>query len=247
MREPLDWVEILRPVWVIVENVGALPDEVAQSLAGDLREYGYTVRILRINARAWVPQNRDHCFIVAGPRPLPDPTPPILAPRFADIRDGQGAIPVPPRAVRHWVRRKWSVPIVEDDDALPTVTTRAFSTRWTCAVYDGDGRYRFPTFREAMRAQGFPDDHPLYQVHAEAPTTAWMLLGNAVPVPVAEALGRAILTTVVVSGHRDGLVPAVVGGKERCSYASESSGHSRQSCRRGGEFGGAGKMDCPES
>jgi site-specific DNA-cytosine methylase len=57
----------------------------------------------------------------------------------------------------------------------------------------GDGRYRFPTFKEAARAQGFPDDHPLHRLAAETSTVAWRLLGDAVPVPMAEALGRAVL------------------------------------------------------
>lgn len=196
LREPLRWAEALRPVWVAIENVGTLPAEVAGEIVESLQALGYQTRILRLNARAWVPQNRDHLFIVGGPAPMPDPTPPVFAPRFADIRDGQGAIPVPPRAIRHWVRKKWSVPIVDDDGVLPTVSTRPYHVRWTCAVYEGDGRYRFPTFREALRAQGFPDNHPLVALHAEAPTTAWTLLGNAVPVPLVEAIGRAILATV---------------------------------------------------
>jgi site-specific DNA-cytosine methylase len=193
LLEPLRWAEALRPRWVIVENVGTLPDEAAEVVASKLREMGYATRVLRLDARAWVPQSRDHAFVVGGPVRIPDPAPPLFAPRFADIADGEGARPVEPQALQHSMRKKYNVPIVEPDGVLPTVSTRAYHHRWTCFVYDGDGRYRFPTFREAARAQGFPDDHPLHRLAAETSTVAWRLLGDAVPVPMAEALGRAVL------------------------------------------------------
>jgi site-specific DNA-cytosine methylase len=193
LLEPLRWVEAIHPRWVIVENVGTLPDEAAEEVASRLREMGYVTRVLRLDARAWVPQSRDHIFVVGGPVRIPDPAPPLFAPRFADIADGEGARPVEPQALRHWMRNKYNVPIVEPGDVLPTVSTRAYHHRWTCFVYDGDGRYRFPTFKEAARAQGFPDDHPLHRLAARKSTVAWRLLGDAVPVPVAEALARAAL------------------------------------------------------
>lgn len=199
LLEPLRWVEALRPRWVIVENVGTLPDEAAEVVASRLRGMGYVARVLRLNASAWVPQSRDHAFIVGGPAPIPDPTPLPVAPRFADIADGDGALPVEPRVLRHWVRHKFNVPIVTANDVLPTVSTRAYHHRWTCIVYDGGGRYRFPTFREAARAQGFPDDHPLHWLAAETSTVAWRLLGDAVPVPMAEALAKAILAVSAVT------------------------------------------------
>jgi site-specific DNA-cytosine methylase len=193
LLEPLRWAQALRPRWVIVENVGTLPEEAAEAVASRLREMGYVTRVLRLDARAWVPQSRDHALIVGGPVPIPNPTPLPVAPRFADIADGDGALPVEPRVLRHWVRHKFNVPIVTANDILPTVSTRAYHHRWTCIVYDGDGRYRFPTFKEAARAQGFQDDHPLHRLAAETSTVAWRLLGDAVPVPMAEALGRAVL------------------------------------------------------
>jgi len=193
LLEPLRWAEVLRPRWVIVENVGTLPDEDAEAVASKLREMGYATRVLRLDARAWVPQSRDHAFVVGGPVPIPNPTPLPVAPRFADIADGNGAMPVEPRTLRHWVQKKLNVPIVDANGVLPTVSTRGFHHRWTCAVYEGNGRYRFPTFKEAARAQGFPDDHPLHRLAAETSTVAWRLLGDAVPVPMAEALGRAVL------------------------------------------------------
>ena len=193
LLEPLRWAEALRPRWVIVENVGTLPDEAAEAVASKLREMGYVARVLRLDARAWVPQSRDHAFVVGGPVRIPDPAPPLFAPRFADIMDGEGARPVEPQVWRHWMRNKYNVPIVEPDGVLPTVSTRGYHQRWTGIVYEGNGRYRFPTFKEAARAQGFPDDHPLHRLAAETSTVAWRLLGDAVPVPMAEALGRAVL------------------------------------------------------
>ncbi len=193
LLEPLRWVEALKPAWAVIENVGTLPDEAIERLSAALQDLGYAVRVLKVNARPWVPQSRDHVFVVAGPVQVPHPTPPPLAPRFADIADGAGALPVEPRAVRHWVRKKFDVPIVDANGVLPTVSTRAFHHRWTCAVYEGDGRYRFPTFLEAARAQGFPDDHPIHRLAGGTSTVAWRLLGDAVPVPLARAIGEAIL------------------------------------------------------
>ncbi len=193
LLEPLRWAEALRPRWVIVENVGTLPSEAAEEVVSGLEKMGYVARVLRLDARAWVPQSRDHVFVVGGPRLIPNPTPLLIALRFGDIMDGDGAVPVWPRVWRYWMRHKYNVPIVTANDVLPTVSTRAFHHRWTCIVYEGDGRYRFPTFKEAARAQGFPDDHPLHRLAAETSTVAWRLLGDAVPVPLAEALGRAVL------------------------------------------------------
>ncbi len=193
LLEPIRWIEVLRPTWAVIENVGTLPAEAIETLSEGLAGLGYKVRNLLLNARDWVPQSRDHVFIVAGPDSIPNPTPPPIAPRFADIRDGTGALPVEPRTIRHWVKRKFAVPIVDANGVLPTVSTRGYHHRWTCAVYEGDGRYRFPTFLEAARAQGFPDDHPIHRLAAETSTAAWRLLGDAVPVPLAQAIAEAIL------------------------------------------------------
>jgi site-specific DNA-cytosine methylase len=194
LLEPLRWAAALRPEWVIIENVGTLPREVEEDLVSRLQEMGYVTRVLRLDACLWVAQKRDHKFVVGGPFPIPDPTAPSVSPRFSDIADGEGARPVEPHILRRWMKGKFAIPIVEADGKLPTVTTRSFHRRWTCAVYDGEGRYRFPTFREAARAQGFPDDHMLHRLVSKSSGVAWRLLGNAVPVPMAEALGRAILS-----------------------------------------------------
>jgi hypothetical protein len=42
--------------------------------------------------------------VVGGPVRIPDPTPPLFVPRFAEIMDGEGARPVEPQVWRHWMR-----------------------------------------------------------------------------------------------------------------------------------------------
>jgi DNA (cytosine-5)-methyltransferase 1 len=200
--EPVRWAEAIRPEWVVVENVGSLPTWASDELCARLTAIGYWTTVLRADARAYVPQRRDHVFVVGGPTVVALTNPSGPPPRFADIRDGAGAAPVTPAAFRFWLKKEWTVPVVDDDGVLPTVTTRAYARRWTCAVYDGDGRYRFPTFREAMRAQGFPDDHPLYAVHERAKVAAWRMVGNAVPVPLARAVAAACVEAVRYGSER---------------------------------------------
>ncbi len=193
---PLRWVEALRPRFVVVENVDGLAQEAVEALAYGLSALGYWAQRLDVDCSRFVPQARGHVFVIGSREgALPMPVPPDARPRFEDIRDGRNARPVHPKALRYALgRRTFSRPIVTDEDLLPTVTTRPYSQRWTCFVYDGDGRYRFPTFLEALRAQGFPDGHPLRSLEASRRSVAWELLGNAVPVPVAEWLARHLIT-----------------------------------------------------
>jgi DNA (cytosine-5)-methyltransferase 1 len=60
----------------------------------------------------------------------------------------------------------------------------------------GNGRLRYLTVREAARLQDLDDDYWLPDVR----TVAWRQLGNAVPVRVAEAVGRQLFSRA--SAHR---------------------------------------------
>ena len=188
-----EWILALRPPCGIIENVGGIPDAALAMLTDRLEQAGYTLTVLRLNARFWLPQNRDHVFLVAASHPIPIPVAPPKKHRFADIMDGHNAEPVQIQHLRYAIgKRAFSTPVIGADDILPTVSTRPFSARWTCFVMDSPGYIRFPTFREAARAQGFPDDHPLHVLAKEKPAVAWRLLGNAVPVPLAAAVIRAV-------------------------------------------------------
>jgi site-specific DNA-cytosine methylase len=194
LLEPLRWAQALNPHWVVVENVDGLPDEMLVPLVEGLQALYPHVSVLRLNARDWLPQNRGHVFVVGGPGPGPAPVG-TGGKRFAEIADGRGAEPVQVNHLRYALRKRYAVPVVTLDDVLPTVATRPYSQRWTAFVMTEPGCLRFPTFLEAARAQGFPDDHPLHELHQRHPAIAWRLLGNAVPV----ALAQALLTTIVVS------------------------------------------------
>lgn len=189
LLEPLRWAEALRPRWTIIENVDGLPEDVIADLVGGIGKIFPKVTVLRLDASGFVPQKRGHVFIVGGPRQVPPPTPVLPTPRFGDIMDGKDAIPVGAQHLKYALRKRaFMTPVVSPDSILPTVTTRPFHGRWTCFVIDRPGQIRFPTFLEAMRAQGFPDDHPLHALYVEHPAAAWRLLGNAVPVPLARGL-----------------------------------------------------------
>lgn len=194
LLEPLRWAQAVRPRWLVIENVDGLPDWACAEVVRRLDTAFPAVSTLRLDASGWVAQRRGHVFFVAGPRHVPVPAPLPSPPRFRDIADGHGARPVGIRELRYALsKRAFRVPVVGPDDCLPTVTVRPFSDRWTCFVMDEPGRIRFPTFIEAARAQGFPDDHPIHDLHRRNPGAAWRVLGNAVPVPLA----RAVLQSIV--------------------------------------------------
>ena len=185
-------VEALEPRAVIMENVGGIPDGAIPPFTSPLVEMGYRVVHYRLEARFWLPQKRDHLFVVAlrnAAPPLPE-VPILTRHTFAEVKDGRGASPLTPAQLRYMLaKRTWSTPVVTPGDLLPTVTTRPYDARWTCIVYEGNGRYRFPTFKEALRAQGFGDDRILLRLFRKKPGAAWRMLGNALP----PALARAVL------------------------------------------------------
>lgn len=189
LLEPVRWAREIRPRWLIVENVDGIPDETIAIVVRELEATFPAVSILRLNAEAFVAQRRGHVFVVAGPCHILVPTSSPRPPRFRDIADGSGAVLVDVSHLRYALtKRAFRTPVVGPDDPLPTVTTRPYSQRWTCFVVERPGLVRFPTFREAARAQGFPDNHPLHTLAQERPAVAWRLLGNAVPVPLARAV-----------------------------------------------------------
>lgn len=194
LLEPVRWAREILPHWLIVENVDGIPDNAIAMVVRELEAIFPAISILRLNAEAFVAQRRGHVFVVAGPRHIPVPTPPPGPPRFRDIADGSGAVLVDVPHLRYALgKQAFQIPVVGPNDPLPTVTTRPFHGRWTCFVVERPGLVRFPTFREAARAQGFPDDHPLHTLVQERPAMAWRLLGNAVPVPLARAVVRAVM------------------------------------------------------
>lgn len=203
LLEPVRWAQELVPDWTIVENVGGIPDDALSYLIAALANLYPSVTLLRLNASGWVPQKRDHVFVIAGPQQVPAPAPPPRQPRLREIADSSG-VPVEARHLRYALsKRAFLVPVVTLDDQLPTVTTRSFAERWTCFVVERPGVIRFPSFREAARAQGFPDNHPLHNLEKERPAVAWRLLGNAVPVPLARAVLKAVVHSFGVEGLKE--------------------------------------------
>lgn len=64
--EMLRVVEILRPRWVVGENVAALADSYLDTVADDLERAGYAVRAVVLPAAAFgLPQKRERLFVLA--------------------------------------------------------------------------------------------------------------------------------------------------------------------------------------
>ena len=195
----VEWITALQPLCGVIENVGGIPDVSLSTPIERLEQAGYTVTVFYLNARFWVPQDRDHVFIIAAPHPVPVPSAPPRRHLFADIMDGHNAELVQIQHLRYAIatKRAFSTPVIGPNDVLPTVSTRPYSARWTCFVMEKPGHLRFPTFIEAARAQGFPDDHPLHDLAHASVGVAWRLLGNAVPVPLAAAVIKSIDETII--------------------------------------------------
>jgi site-specific DNA-cytosine methylase len=62
-KEMLRFVEVLRPRWIVVENVPGFQRQMVDWTA-DLHKLGYGCAGQSLDSRHWVPQQRTRCFIV---------------------------------------------------------------------------------------------------------------------------------------------------------------------------------------
>jgi DNA (cytosine-5)-methyltransferase 1 len=97
---------------------------------------------------------------------------------------------------------------------LPTVTTTETLALCIpeCYPWGLDVRYRMLKPIELARAQGFPDD---YEFAASTKRTHTELIGNAVPVGLAEALCETLLDPTdspILNNYAEGPHPAAEGG-----------------------------------
>jgi hypothetical protein len=60
--------------------------------------------------------------------------------------------------------------------------------------------------REFARAQGFPDSYK-WDIDTIGTKLAYRMIGNAVPIPLAEALGRELLKTLISQYERGSSMP----------------------------------------
>jgi len=212
------YAEVFKPRFVVIENVqGLLNHDFGATLDGFKKAFGrlgYNFEWNILNAvKFGVPQSRPRLFMVCsreGDRGL-IPAHPRLdkQPSFGDIMEhqkeelGWGGSTYG-TALRKKDRTGVTFKIVESSgkdergrplDIMPTITCgfNGGPTRKKTAVLDHTrSRLAFlrdPSVREGARAQGFPDEWEW----PENTSDAWTLIGNAVAVPVAKAIGKHLI------------------------------------------------------
>lgn len=174
-----------RPTAFVMEQVPALATKYASALsafAAELRSYGYEVKCQILNARWFgVPQNRRRLFLVGtlnGGFKWPKRQP--LTTSLRDFLDSP-ATDVDRRIAR-------TIRIGGRRSKL--------NDRHAWDAYLVDGRLHHLSASECLRLMGFSNDDFAALTAAGIPTTAlYKMAGNAVVVPVVEAVCRSLFTT----------------------------------------------------
>lgn len=187
--EPMRWIRVLRPGFVLMEQVPAvLP--LWQQYAGHLAGWGYSVWTGVLNAADFgAPQTRRRALLAAsrvGEVVAPAPTHTVH-------RSMSNALPgidpdtelINRRDSRRRVDEHGSRPNRRGDRPAPTITGECWRWYWRHA----DGREEPLTPVQAGRLQGFPAGHPW-----QGPKTRVALqIGNAIPPQLAGAAYAASL------------------------------------------------------
>jgi len=200
-----------RPRWVVIENVRGAP---ADRWARELERAGFTEAEAReLDAADYgVPQRRRRLFVVAGPRRIRWPRPTHYGPDLPFLLRGDR---------RPWVTLRAALGVQGTaetreeewlDRPAPTVTTCEVKgtrgpamfhptragvqrgsrpDRVSDALWLATGQRR-ATLLEVAVLQAFPPGYP-FQGTVDA---RYRQVGNAVPPPLAEALGRAVFAAM---------------------------------------------------
>ena len=189
-----------RPTWVILENVyfmrhlgGGAGMEYVLS---ELSRLGYAWAYREIDTMAFgLPQRRRRIFIVACRRGEGDPRRVLLEDDVEPQRPSRGVGWEDGRACGfYWTEGNRGIGWA--DDAVPTLKggSGVGIPSPPAIVLPPDGAIVLPTIRDAERLQGLPRGWtaPAAEVGRRADRSRWLLVGNAVSVPVAEWLGEGL-------------------------------------------------------
>lgn len=198
-------IEAKRPQAVVIENVRQFATiqggKALRCVIDSLQELGYGVDCQVLNALDYgLPQKRERIFIVAvkdmASWSFPWPVGNVPMTPLADVLEADPpaeAFATPRiRKARKEAHTAAVRPAVWHENKGGNVSSHPFScalrasASYNYLLVDGERRL---TAREMLRLQGFPDT---YQIDAPI-TTVRRLTGNAVPVPVVEAVMRQLL------------------------------------------------------
>lgn len=209
-------IETKRPKALMLENVKNLrthdKGNTWRVIEGTLQDLGYTVFSQVINAKHWVPQNRERVFIIGFDKavfgPLPEfvfPKPPSgPAPRFRDILDKS----VPDKytltdhlwtylqnyAAKHRAAGNgFGFGLTDLDGIARTLSARYYKDGSEVLIPQRGKNPRRLTPAEARRLMGFPDSLPI----VVADTPAYKQFGNSVVVPVVSAVAKQLAKVLI--------------------------------------------------
>ena len=199
----------LMPKAVVIENVKQLSThndgQTLAAVTALFEKHGYTVACKVLNALHFgLPQNRERTIIVClrpeyGPLEWPCPNP--LYPPLSEIleTDVDARYVASPRIRANRKAKHTSQiapPAIWHQNITDTVTSKPFSpTLRANASYNYllvDGKRRL-TEREMLRLQGFPDWFQPSRTYTQARKQA----GNAMPVPMADAVLCAVKRAII--------------------------------------------------
>ncbi len=212
-------VRILRdkkPAAFFLENVKNLQSHdkgrTFSIIRGALEELGYSVYFRVVNAKNFVPQNRERIFLIGfKDRSLDFRFPEISVkhPRIRDIL--QKDVPSKYTLTEHlWKylqdyaekhRQKgngFGYGLVDLDSYSRTLSARYYKDGSEILIPQKGKRPRKLTPRECARLQGFPDSFKI----PVSDTQAYKQFGNAVPVPVIELLAKEVVKTLTEKPRR---------------------------------------------
>jgi DNA (cytosine-5)-methyltransferase 1 len=183
---------IARPEFYIVENVpGMKAFPVVMEAMSKMPDY-YIQVFCPVNSNIWLPQERKRLIIVGTRKPFsirpPEPTKAIP---LASILERDPKVTRPKAIQARMTGQYRDFPIISDpakNDKAPTCVAHYAKDKSTRLVKDK----RFPmgvrpySVREWARLQGLPDTF----VFPVSDSSAYKQIGNGVPVPFGEWLGR---------------------------------------------------------
>ncbi|MBY5318203.1 DNA cytosine methyltransferase [Rhizobium leguminosarum] len=206
-------ISVVKPEWFILENVErAIHAEQYKTAKDTLRRagYGFSENVL-IASRYGTPQNRKRLFLIGrlGEQDgfLDGALLAAASPEPMTIRDAVGdrfenGIYLYPRHT--YKKRLWSVD--EPSATIRSSSSRPYSEDYVPVEGDAEfeGRPYEPFLEDFATLQGFPDDWDWGDEH---PEDIMLMIANAVPPPLARAVGKCILDR-----HEGRSLPAIAEG-----------------------------------